>query len=91
VGFNLLRKKFKESRMSTSASLADLGQGESCVVKALQEGGDAELRRELLELGFVPGTAVRLVAKSLFGEPLAFELRGTRIALRKAEAAMVLR
>ncbi len=77
--------------MSTLASLADLANGESCIISGLQSSGDPELRRELLELGFVPGTAVKLVARSLFGEPLAYELRGTRIALRKAEAAMVLR
>ncbi len=77
--------------MSTLASLADLACGESCIVSGLQSSGDPELRRELLELGFVPGTAVKMVAKSLFGEPLAYELRGTRIALRKVEAAMVLR
>ena len=41
------------------------------------------------ELGFTPGATVRLVAKAAFGGAMAFQVRGSTIALRRADAACV--
>lgn len=45
---------------------------------------------ELQELGFVPGTFLKLVGRLPFGGPLAFELRGTVIALRREDAERII-
>jgi ferrous iron transport protein A len=64
-------------------------------LRALQEAvvtgveGDPVVRRRLLEAGFVPGSAVRFVMATPFGDPLVFSLRGTQIALRRSDARHV--
>ena len=53
--------------------------------------GDASLVAKLREIGFAEGDEVELLARGwLGGAPLSFRLNRTVIALRKAEAAMVL-
>ena len=53
--------------------------------------GDENLVAKLREIGFAEGDEVELLARGwLGGAPLSFRLNRTVIALRKAEAAMVL-
>ena len=52
-------------------------------------GGHSTLSQRLQELGFTPGATVRLVAKAAFGGAMAFQVRGSTIALRRADAACV--
>jgi ferrous iron transport protein A len=49
----------------------------------------ADLAERLAEIGFLPGERVRLLAKALFGEPLAVRVGSDTFALRRAEAACV--
>jgi len=51
--------------------------------------GHPDLRSRLQEMGFTPGCDVRLVAKAAFGGPMAFQLRGSLVALRRADAACI--
>lgn len=51
---------------------------------------DGLVRRRLLDLGFVPGTVVRAVCRSPLGDPTAYSVRGTIIALRGEDAARIL-
>jgi Fe2+ transport system protein FeoA len=44
----------------------------------------------LLELGFTPGAEVKVALTAPLGEPLVVVLRGTRLALRKDEAAWII-
>lgn len=69
-------------------SLAHLEVGESAAVAEVQ--GDGGVKVRILEMGFVPGTPVRLVKRAPLGDPLQFELRGYHISLRRAEAARVM-
>lgn len=41
----------------------------------------------LLELGMTPGTPVEVVRRAPFGDPIEILLRGTRLCLRRADAA----
>jgi ferrous iron transport protein A len=53
--------------------------------------GDESLVAKLREIGFAEGDEVELLARGwLGGAPLSFRLNRTVIALRRAEAAMVL-
>jgi Fe2+ transport system protein FeoA len=48
--------------------------------------GERTYRRRLLELGFVPGTELRLVRRVGVGNVLEVELRHSRVSLRINEA-----
>lgn len=63
-------------------SEAALGQ---CVeiIRINNEGSD---RRRLLDLGFTPGAHVVLSQVSPLGDPSAYELRGSVIALRRTQS-----
>lgn len=45
--------------------------------------------QRLGEMGFWPGKSITLVLSAPFGDPLAFEVDNTVIALRKEEARMI--
>lgn len=48
------------------------------------------IRRRLLDLGIVRGTKIVPVMKSPSGDPTAFLIRGSLIALRKEDANLIL-
>ena len=52
--------------------------------------GTGGFRRRLLELGFLPGTPLRVVRRAEIGGVVELELRGCRVALRTAEAQSIL-
>jgi ferrous iron transport protein A len=47
------------------------------------------LRRRLLDLGFVPGATVEVLQKSPLGDPVAYRVSHTTIALRREEADLI--
>lgn len=55
-------------------------------IRLLWVGGDRSFRRRLMELGFLPGTRVRLVRRIHVGDLVEFEVRGGHISLRASEA-----
>jgi DtxR family Mn-dependent transcriptional regulator len=68
--------------------LSALKPGERAVVLALRNTGLA--RRRFMDLGLTPGVLVRAEMTSAFGDPVAYRVRGTLIALRREQAAQVL-
>ena len=50
---------------------------------------NGNIRRRLLDLGFVKGTKIVPVLKSPSGDPTAFEIRKTMIALRKEDSQLI--
>lgn len=51
--------------------------------------GDDPVARRLVDLGFWPGTTVHAVRKAPLGDPVQYNLRGFRLALRRDEASRV--
>ena len=47
------------------------------------------MRRRLLDLGFIKGAAVTCVRRSPLGDPVAFEVSSTIIALRESESKKI--
>lgn len=47
------------------------------------------MRRRVLDLGFVPGAIIEIVRKSPLGDPIAFRVSQTTIALRKEESLKI--
>lgn len=73
---------------SKNLSLIDLPVGKTgIVVKLLSDG---KTKRRFLDLGLTPNTPVKKERLSPSGNPMAFIIRNTVIALRKEEAAKVL-
>ena len=70
--------------MVLNATLATLGVGQRAILRSVR--GARAYRRRLLELGFVPGTELRLVRRVGVGDVLEVELRHSRISLRISEA-----
>ena len=54
--------------------------------KILKLHCNGDIRRRMLDLGIIPGTAIKPVLKSPSGDPRAFEVRGTLLAIRKEDA-----
>lgn len=69
------------------SSLADLTVGTTCKISSIELNG--LLRRRILDLGILPGTQVQCVRKSPAGDPIAFKVRNTIIALRSNDASLI--
>lgn len=69
-------------------SLCDMKKGELALIKEIKTAGT--LRQRLFDLGFVPGTKVKCVRVSPFGDPKAFFIRGSVIALRNLDSKTIL-
>ena len=65
--------------------LDEIATNESARIVGLSD--EAHPRFEAL--GFCPGTTVRLDRKAPLGDPLIFELRGMRLALRRRDARAI--
>ncbi len=48
------------------------------------------IHRRLLDLGLVKNTPIKAILKSPFGDPTAYEVRGSTIALRKEDAKLII-
>ena len=83
------------SLAGAAVTLSQLGVGQSAVIREVhcgvseREGGDIGLR--LLELGFVEGELLRVLARGYpAGEPIAVRIGNATFALRRFEADHVL-
>jgi Fe2+ transport system protein FeoA len=71
----------------TLDQLGDCGHGSRATVVGLDCTGPA--RRRLLDLGLLPGTTIAVSMVSPLGDPVAYVVRGSTIALRRAQARTV--
>ncbi|MCC6164820.1 MAG: metal-dependent transcriptional regulator [Acidobacteria bacterium] len=69
--------------------LSDVAHEEEASVVSLSPACQGFTRRRLLDLGFTPGTRVRPVLESFAGDPRAYRVRGTTVALRHDQARHV--
>lgn len=67
--------------------LSELPIGSSAKIQDLRARD--KQRRRLLDLGFIPGTTVMAKRKSPSGDPIAYLIRGTLLALRKEETDLI--
>lgn len=58
--------------------------GQNAIVRELVN--DDKMKRRLLDMGLIEGTRIECVAKSPWGDPKAFDLRGAIIALREEDS-----
>lgn len=72
------------------ARLSNLNEGETATIIGISKESRGESRRRLLDLGFVKGATIRIDLVNPLGEPNAYLIKGTSIALRKDQAAKIL-
>ncbi len=69
------------------ASLDQLEPGDAGTVVELRACGP--LRRRMLDMGLIPGTAVEVLRVAPLGDPMEVRIRGYNLSLRKKEAATI--
>ncbi len=74
---------------SWTRTLADVQPGDSATVAAISPLCRGPARRRLLDLGVVPGTVIHARMRSAGGDPVAYDIRGALIALRREQAAQI--
>ncbi|MCX8056290.1 MAG: ferrous iron transport protein A [Ignavibacteria bacterium] len=67
--------------------LSELRKGEKAMIVRVNLNGLT--RRRLFDLGFIPGTIVSVLFESPLGDPVAYLVRDTIIALRKDESEKI--
>ena len=73
--------------LPSSLPLSRLAPGQRAEIRAVD--GTSPIGRRLLELGFRPGTQLRVIRRAPLGDPTTYELRGSRFCLRRAEAERI--
>jgi DtxR family Mn-dependent transcriptional regulator len=70
-------------------SLNELKQDQHAEIVTLDEAVQGFTRRRFLDLGLTPGTTIYPELGNFFGDPRAYRVRGTLIALRHDQAAQI--
>ncbi|MBI1357596.1 MAG: hypothetical protein GC160_24915 [Acidobacteria bacterium] len=76
-------------RASDAVRLSALPYGVRAEVLELDEECRGFSRRRLMDLGMTPGAVIEPALENTFGDPRAYRLRGTMIALRRQQAGQV--
>jgi len=72
------------------ARLSNLKENETAIIIGISKESRGENRRRLLDLGFVKGATVSIDLINPLGEPNAYLIKGTAIALRNNQASKIL-
>lgn len=72
------------------ARLSSLKENETAEIIGISRESRGESRRRLLDLGFVKGSKIKIELLNPLGEPHAYLIKGTSIALRKDQASKIL-
>ena len=72
------------------ARLSSLKENETAKIIGISRESRGESRRRLLDLGFVKEAKIKIDLMNPLGEPHAYFIKGTSIALRKDQAAKIL-
>ena len=70
--------------MNNTMNLSSLREGESCRIAGLDMTGN--MRSRLMDLGFTAGALAECLHISSGGDPAAYLISGTVIAIRKSDA-----
>jgi Fe2+ transport system protein FeoA len=73
----------------TIETLARLKPGETARVVALDRACQGAERRRLMDLGILPGSAIKAELVSPSGDPTAYLIRGALIGLRREQAEQI--
>ncbi len=71
----------------SNKSLNTLKEGQSCIVSEVN--ASLNTKRRLHDMGLIKNTKVKCLQKSPFGDPVAYLIRGTVIALRSEDSSKI--
>ncbi|MBI3151476.1 MAG: metal-dependent transcriptional regulator [Chloroflexi bacterium] len=91
VASNVYVTALPESEMlkREAMPLAELAQDQRAQIVMLDDSVQGFTRRRFLDLGLTPGTTIYPELGNFFGEPRAYRVRGTSIALRNDQASQI--
>ena len=91
VAANVSVAALPESEVAKASAipLAELTYDQCAEIVVLDEAVQGFTRRRFLDLGLTPGTMIYPELQNFFGDPRAYRVRGTLIALRKDQAAQI--
>ena len=67
-------------------TLKEVKPGETVTIVKYHQGGDVDLRRHLLGMGFVKGAKIKVKKVASLGDPIEMSIKGYDVCLRKEEA-----
>lgn len=67
--------------------MAEMKPGETATIAGFT---DPEISNKLMEMGMLPGTAIRLNFQAPLGDPVSVNVGASHISLRLSEAASIL-
>jgi DtxR family transcriptional regulator, Mn-dependent transcriptional regulator len=70
-------------------TLATVRSGEEVQVTSISRACRGQQRRRMMDLGIVPGTLITPEMESFAGDPVAYRVRGTLVALRREQAEQI--
>jgi DtxR family Mn-dependent transcriptional regulator len=82
-------REFRTADLVEEEFLSSLQPGGRTRVVGLSPACRGQERRRLLDLGFVPGTLVEVDMVSPAGDPTAYRVRGSVVALRREQANLI--
>ena len=74
--------------MAGKINLADISKGKAYQIAGFADS-PSEYSEKLLKMGFVEGTTVELAPVKI-SDPIVYQIRGSRIALRRKEAQQII-
>lgn len=77
--------KFEKQVEGKFKTLSSLKIGEEGIILGIAKSLRGQQRRRLMDLGIVPGTKIEAELESFTGDPVAYNVRGTTVALRKQQ------
>lgn len=58
--------------------------------KIIRLAAHGEIRKRLVDMGFISGTEGKVLRKALLNDPIELQLKGFKISLRRSEARQIL-
>lgn len=68
------------------ATLANINKGKKARILSVSENN---LKSKLMELGIISGRELTVLFQAPFGDPIAIDMEGFVLSLRKSEAALI--
>ena len=84
---NSVRDASGDAVSAVDRTLSTLSPGKEAVIESVDCA--SPVGRRLLDLGFVTGSVVRVVRRAPLRDPVVYEVRGTRICLRRSESKLI--
>jgi len=69
-------------------TLSDIQNGEYFKILKLKATG--EIKRSLVDMGFIRGAEGRVLREALLKDPIELQLKGYKVSLRRAEARQIM-